>query len=49
MNKEYLIWIRQLQKESAYIRFGQSSLVGMRRLFIAGQTPFDAAFTLIPW
>jgi len=49
MNKQYLTWLRELQKDSLFIRFGGSDLSFHRKHFLAGWTPSDSAFMCVPF
>jgi len=49
MNKEYLTWLRLLQKEQFYIDFGGLHISAHRAHFLQGFTPAESAFWCVPW
>jgi hypothetical protein len=49
MNKKYLTWLRELQKDSLYIRYGGGNFGFHRKHFLAGYSPSDSAFMCVPF
>lgn len=48
MNKDYLRWLRELSKETFFIRYG-NGFEFHRKHFLQGWTPSDSAFMCVPW
>jgi hypothetical protein len=49
MNKDYFKWLRELQRDSLYIRYGTGDFRFHRKHFLAGWTPSDSACMCVPF